>query len=86
MKFTICQRNRLKMPHLNLFTFTIGELHYYRLFKISAKVCSVIIQLPVSYRHEPTLVSWPVSLQQALTERYFRTDYNIIYNKKIQKI
>ena len=28
------------MRHLNLFTFTIRELHYYRLFKISTKFCS----------------------------------------------
>ena len=41
-KFTNYQKNRLKKGYLNLFTFTIGESHYNRLFKISTKVCSVI--------------------------------------------
>ena len=31
IKFTNCQRNRLKKRHLNLFTFTVGELHFYKL-------------------------------------------------------
>ena len=64
--------NRLKKRHLNLFTFAIEELYHYRLFKIS-----------VSYRHQPApsqLIGF--STTQALTERYFRADYNIIYTRK----
>ena len=85
MEFTNCQRNRLKKCHLNLFKFTIGGLYYYRLFKNSTKICSVITFSSHPYHTEPANASHLTgfSTTQALTERYFPTDNDIIYTKKI---
>ena len=61
----------VKTHHLNLFAFTIGELHYYRLFEIGINVCSVISFSSHSYHTNTTNASQLTgfSTTQALTER-----------------